>query len=192
MGDKIFVAMGASNHSEKERQTEDYYATEPKAVDCLIEETDLVFNKNIWEPASGGNHIADKLRGYGFDVRTSDIIKRCDDTEILDFLTSNEKWHGDIITNPPYKIAQKFAEKALESVEEGAKVAMFLKVLFLESKGRKEFFKKYPPKYVFISSGRLNCAMNGDFRTYKSSAIAYAWYVWEKGFQGDPIIKWIN
>ena len=24
------------------------------------------------------------------------------------------------------------------------------------------------------------------------SAIAYAWDVWEKGFTGDPVIKWFN
>ena len=24
------------------------------------------------------------------------------------------------------------------------------------------------------------------------SAIAYAWYVWEKGFTSDPVIKWFN
>jgi hypothetical protein len=24
------------------------------------------------------------------------------------------------------------------------------------------------------------------------SAVAYAWYVWEKGFNGDTIVKWFN
>lgn len=28
--------------------------------------------------------------------------------------------------------------------------------------------------------------------TNPESAIAYAWYVWEKGFTGDPVIKWFN
>lgn len=36
------------------------------------------------------------------------------------------------------------------------------------------------------------CAMNGNFASISSSAAAYAWFVWEKGFKGDPIIKWIN
>lgn len=69
---------------------------------------------------------------------------------------------------------------------------MFLKLQFLEGKQRKELFKKYPPKVVYVSSSRLICAKNGDFSEYKSSAVAYAWFVWEKGFKGDPIIKWIN
>lgn len=44
-----------------------------------------------------------------------------------------------------------------------------------------------------FSSSRLNCAKNGDFETYKNnSAIAYGWFIWEKGFKGDTIIKWFN
>jgi hypothetical protein len=32
-----------------------------------------------------------------------------------------------------------------------------------------------------------------NLEKYKaSSAIAYAWFEFEKGYSGDPIIKWIN
>jgi len=24
------------------------------------------------------------------------------------------------------------------------------------------------------------------------SAVAYAWFIWEKGYKGDTIVKWIN
>lgn len=24
------------------------------------------------------------------------------------------------------------------------------------------------------------------------SAVAYAWYVWQKGYKGNTIVKWIN
>lgn len=75
---------------------------------------------------------------------------------------------------------------------EGRKVAMFLKLQFLEGKARKKLFEKYPPKTVYVSSSRLICAMNGDFERYSSSAVAYAWFVWEKGYTGDTVIKWIN
>ena len=33
---------------------------------------------------------------------------------------------------------------------------------------------------------------NGDFDKYKSSAVAYAWFVWQKGYKGDTVIRWIN
>ena len=100
--------------------------------------------------------------------------------------------NGDIVTKPPYKYAQQFVEHALSKVDVGRKVCMFLKVLFLEGKARKELFNKYPPKTIYISSSRINCAKNGDFDTYTSSAIAYAWFIWEKGYCGETIIKWTN
>ena len=93
---------------------------------------------------------------------------------------------------PPYKYALEFRQKALELIPVGNKVAFFLKLTFLEGQKRRKFFEKNPPKVVYVSSARLNCAKNGDFDAYKSSAMAYAWFVWEKGFTGKPVIEWIN
>ena len=99
----------------------------------------------------------------------------------------------DIVTNPPYSKAREFVEHALEILEDGRKVAMFLKIQFLEGKARRALFDKYPPKVIYVSSSRLHCVMNGDFeRCAKSSAICYAWFVWEKGYTGDTVIRWIN
>lgn len=175
----------------EEREINDYYATEPKAVEKLLHlET---FNENIWECACGENHITNVLRNNGYNVRASDLIVRTDDVEQMDFLTSNEHFNGDIITNPPYKYATEFVYKALDSINEGNKIAMFLKVQFLEGKKRKILFQKFPPKVIYVSSSRLNCAKNGDFKTFnQNSAIAYAWYVWEKGYKGDTVVKWFN
>lgn len=86
----------------------------------------------------------------------------------------------------------EFIQKALSIIPKGRKVAMFLKLTFLEGQKRKDFFLHNPPKTVYVSASRLICAMNGDFDKYPSSAVAYAWFVWEKGYAGDPVIKWIN
>lgn len=72
---------------------------------------------------------------------------------------------------------------------------MFLKVQFLEGKERKKLFLNYPPKYIYVSSSRILCAKNAEFERMKQgggSAVAYAWYVWEKGYKGNTILKWIN
>lgn len=149
----------------------------------------------IWECACGEGHLSKVLEQHGFEVISTDLIYRgFGDPEPLDFLKETlDDFEGDIITNPPYKYALEFVEQALNSVQPGRKVAMFLKLQFLEGKKRKEFFLHNPPKVVYVSSSRLNCAMNGDFEKYPSNnAICYAWFVWEKGFKGDPVIKWIN
>ena len=188
----IYTTLGASNHTDKERQEHDYYATEPKAVEILLENE--TFNHNIWECACGEGHISKVLEVAGYDVYSSDLIYRgYGDTEPFNFLEDTlEDFEGDIITNPPYKFALEFCETALQTVQTGHKVAMFLKLTFLEGKKRQSFFRKNPPKIVYVFSSRISCAMNGEFEKYPSSAVAYAWFVWEKGFEGDPIIKWIN
>lgn len=192
--ESIYKMLGASNHTEEERQKEDYYATDPIAVELLLDlET---FNKDVWECACGEKHMSNVLEKRGFNVRSSDIIKRCDDIEEYDFLNNeNIEWKGDIITNPPYKYAEEFVYKALQIIPTGNKVAMFLRLQFLEGKKRKQLFTNFPPSKVLISSSRIICAKNADFEKMKQgggSAVAFAWIIWEKGFKGDPIIKWFN
>lgn len=187
----IYATLGASNHSDNQREKNDYYATNPLAAELLCNE--IQFHENIWEPAVGEGHLAEVFKKRGYKVRASDLIDRgYINTETIDFLTYTGSFNGDIITNPPYKYAQEFVEKALSIINDGNYVAMFLKLQFLEGKKRRELFDKFPPKTVYVASGRLLCAMNGDFEKYGSSAVAYAWFVWEKGFKGDPSIKWIN
>ena len=189
----IYTTLGASNHTDKERHKNDYYATEPKAVDLLLENEE--FNHLIWECACGEGHMSKVLEAAGHKVISTDLVYRgFGEKKPLDFLKSNViDFQGDIITNPPYKYALEFAVKALETVRDGGKVALFLKLLFLEGKKRKEFFKKYPPKTIYVGSSRLSCAMNGDFEKYGyGGAVAYAWYIWEKGYSSDTVVKWIN
>lgn len=99
----------------------------------------------------------------------------------------------DIVTNPPYKYALEFVEHALDILADGHKAAMFLKLQFLEGKARRRLFEEHPPKTVYVSSSRLVCALNGDFEAAKGkNAVAYAWYVWVKGYTGETVVKWIN
>ena len=190
----IYKTLGASNHTDKERQNEDYYATTPKAAELLLElET---FSPNIWECACGEGHLSKVFESKGYNVRSSDLMDRGFGEIETDFLgIDNIEWSGDVITNPPYKYAQEFVEKSLQIIPTGNKVAMFLKLQFMEGKGRKNLFLKNPPKTIYVSSSRLMCAKNAEFEKMVAgggSAVAYAWYVWEKGFIGTTELKWFN
>ena len=190
MKEDIFRNLGASNHSMGERQSEDYYATDPLAGELLLEI--LPELNNIWECACGEGHLAKVFNRAGKLAKATDLIDR-GYGDVENFLLCSESYrNGDIVTNPPYIYAQQFVEHALSLVDTGRYVCMFLKVLFLEGKARKKLFNQYPPKTVYISSSRINCAKNGDFKSYTSSAIAYAWFVWLKGYQGKTIVEWIN
>lgn len=191
MKESVFINLGASNHAKKGTRAEyDYYATDPIAAKLLLEVKPQL--NNIWECACGEGHLARVFDNYGKLNKATDLMDRGYGS-IEDFLLNDEPYkNGDIVTNPPYSKAVEFVKHALNKVDEGRYVCMFLKVLFLESQTRKELFSKYPLKTIYVSSTRINCAKNGDFKTYNSSAIAYAWYVWKKGYKGDTVVKWIN
>lgn len=187
----VFKIIGASNHAAHERQQQDYYATEPAATEwlCRLEQ----FRGPILEPSCGEGHISRVLTQYGYTVESRDFIDRGFGTPGCNFLAKdNVSWEGDIITNPPYRYAKEFVEKALQIIPKGRKVAMFLKLTFLEGKARRSLFRTSPPARVWVSSSRLKCAINGEFDAVGGSATAYAWFIWEKGYKGDPIIKWFN
>lgn len=186
----VFKTLGASNHAEHERSRYDYYATEPKATEWLLKLEQ--FDGPILEPACGEGHISEVLTRGGYSVTSRDLIDR-GYGEMADFLAiDNQEWNGDIVTNPPYAYAQEFVEKALQIIPEGKKVCMFLKLTFLEGKRRKHLFSTQPPARVWVSCSRLLCAMNGKFDEISSSATAYAWFVWVKGWKGDTVVKWFN
>ena len=189
----LYKINGCSSHSKEERAEYDFYATHPRAVEMLLELEE--FSENVWEPCAGNNMITNVLIEHGHKVRNSDIVDRTGDIEIFDFLQEpqDDTQDCDIITNPPYKYAKEFVENSMRWIKPGHKVAMLLKLTFLEGKKRSELFKKYPPKYVYVSTSRMNCLKNGDDNVpFIGGAVCFCWFVWEKGFTGEPIIRWFN
>ena len=190
----LHVMLGSPHHANEEREVNDFYATDPRALELLLNTEK--FDLNVWEPACGKGHLSEVLKNRGHTVRSTDLIDRGYGEGGVDFLQCTEKFNGDVITNPPYKYAQQFVEHAIERIPDGHKVAMFLKLTFLESQRRRELFEKHPPEYIYVSSSRLRCAIGGDFEKYEqggcSTAIAYAWFIWRKGFTGEPRVRWFN
>lgn len=183
----VFATLWATNHSEWEREQNDFYATDPIAIDLLFEQEAF---SNILEPACWQGHLSKAMIERGCKVESYDLVDRGYWT-LKDFFDIDE-WDGDIVTNPPYSIAQKFVEHSLDIIKPWAKAAFFLRLLFLEGKARKKLFLENPPKVIYVCSGRVNCAKNWEFDRYTSSAMAYAWFVWEKGHKGETVVRWIN
>jgi len=182
------ATIGATTNADREKN--DYYATEPRAVHKLLEHER--FNNNIWENACGEGNISKVLKEYNYNVYSTDLIDRGYQDKLVDFLLYKGKFNGDIITNPPYKHVTDFIIKSLDTVNEGNKVAMLLKLTHLEGKERyKKIYSVTPPKTVYVFSYRVNCAKNNDFSNLKNSAICYAWFIWEKGYKGNTTIKWL-
>lgn len=186
----VMATLNASGHSVSDRADWDYYATPPTATFALM--ACEIFTNPIWECAAGEGHISKVLQDR-YTVRSSDIIQRCEGIEQVDFLSiENQKWDGDIVTNPPFAKATEFLEKALNIVDEGRKIAFFLRVQFLEGVKRRVVFNQHPPIRVWVASRNLRCAKNGDFANATGNASTYCWFVWKKGFTGRPQLGWFN
>lgn len=190
----VFSSLGARVDALSEREPTDFYATDPKALEVFLEtlkQDGIALPRKICEPACGMGHLSEVLKSHGYEVDSYDLHNHGYGKIGVDFLKSDLKYEC-LLTNPPYKYALSFVKKSLENVSSNGYVVMFLKIQFLEGKERYKFFRKNPPKFVYVNSSRQNCAKNADFEKHiRNSAICYAWFVWQKGFSGEPIIRWI-
>lgn len=193
----VFATLGASNHSKEERETHDFYATDPVAIDKLA--TKFTIPHKVWEPCCGAGHLSERLKQMGHEVFSTDLIDRgYGDT--MDFLSWDADVHSGefdcILTNPPYKYVKECVLKALSLLDDGGYACFLLKTTAIESRSRYECIYKFnPPRYVFQFIDRILCAKNGDFewsrKNLGAGAQAYAWFVWEKGYKGQTTLDWI-
>lgn len=194
---RIYATLGASNQVITDREKDDYYATPPKAVKLLCELEK--FHKDILEPCCGEGHISKTLIDLGYNVESSDLINRGYGDRFCSIMDYTGPIKKDIITNPPYEYAADFVRKSLEIVDTDYRVAMFLKLTFLESKSRYWLFNQYPIEKVYVSSTRLGCGKGGVFNRIdpdgevnEGGAVCYAWFIWTKGFSGKTTLDFFN
>ena len=167
------------------RPDNDYYPTPPAATEALLSvET---FAGDIWEPACGDGAICKVLAAHGHQVIASDLIDRGYGEAPHDFLTAT-RTVANIITNPPFKLGEAFVRQAL--ARSTAKVALLGKLQFLEGAKRKVMFETTPLARVWVFSKRLTMTREGK-KMENSGMIAFAWYVWEHGYTGQPVLGWL-
>lgn len=191
---KIQGANIAGGNPSRGRVDNDFYATPKEATEALLKVEKIIYP--ALEPACGEGHIARLLKGG--NVIATDLIDREYGIGGIDFLKYEFGHITDydictVITNPPFNLFQDFAEKALKIATH--KVILFGKLQALEGQKRATFLENSPLKAVYVFKKRINPMRNGsdvDENGKKwASTMAFAWYVWEKGYTGEPIIKWI-
>ena len=168
-----------------DRQKDDFYATPFEASQQLLDVE--IFDGGIYEPCCGQGHISKVLIKNGYDVESSDLVDRGYGKSNIDFLMEYKK-RDNIITNPPYgRMLMKFVKQTQEIAEK--KVALLLKLTFLEGQERKEFFKECPPTRVHVFSKRLSLMKNGQ--SYDGGMMALAWFVWDKDSDKTTTVNWL-
>lgn len=185
--------MSSTNrHNAEKRHIADYYVTPVKDIitflGALDEEVTLdIWDKTILDPCAGGDPSHDMsypkaLREYyaipddwngikTIDIREDSLAEtKCNYIETkLDYKPFL------VISNPPFNQAMEFIKKALDDVEDGGYVAMLLRLNFLETKARKEFFDNYMPTWIFVHHKRMSFTDAGG-----TDSVAYCHMVWKK------------
>lgn len=192
----IFKIIAASNHSDTERESNDFYATEPKAIDALLAYKGLQLPNVIWEPSCGTGELSKRLIEKGYDVISTDLIDRgygMGGVNFFEQITMPDSCTC-ILTNPPYKYATEYVKHALSILPKDGFLCLFLKTTFAEGQQRyREIFSITPPILVLQCVQRILCAKNADFVGSVSSAVSYAWWIWQKGNYDTPTtLYWIN
>lgn len=178
------------------RNKNDYYQTPYSMTRQLLEVEN--FEGNILEPSCGAGAIVKVLRDYDKSVDYCDLNNGFSLTGIFknfkDFVNDDFERYDNIITNPPYSLAKEFILKAKQITNN--KIAMLLPLNYLHGVTRyNEIYldKEFPLKsvYVFCRYGMLEETIRDD-GTYRTGMMVYAWYIWDKSYKGEPIIRWLN
>jgi hypothetical protein len=131
------------------------------------------------EPAANRGHMARPLSEYFQLVMPSDVHDYGAGYTVRDYLFGlNSHWGRTdwTITNPPFKLAEQFIERAIALSNRG--VAMLVRSAFLEGIGRFErLFSLRPPEFVLQFTERV-VMHRGKLAPDGSTATAYCWLVW--------------
>lgn len=167
----------------EDRDSLDFFPTPPWATralcGALLQREHKLEGQTCWEPAAGNGDMVGPLGEYFKVVIGSDVHDWSDGRfPLIDFLWPAKHPLFDwIITNPPFRLADQFAETAIERARVG--VAMLVRTAFLEGKERFRFFMRHPPSLILQFSERV-VMHRGKLSPGGSSATAYCWIVWEK------------
>lgn len=187
----------AGGNSSSQRQRDDYYATSPDTTKLFLDKflkDGNKFGNRIWECACGEGHISKVLKSYfpGKEIISTDLIYRGFGTGEVDFLLAKEE-ADTIITNPPFRLMNDFIEQGLEKCKKN--LILFGKIQTLEGVERVSILKNSPLKYVYVYTKRQATWKNGmsldEYGKKWATTMCTAWFVWEKGYAGEPVLRWI-
>ncbi|MFN3833750.1 MAG: hypothetical protein ACK4SQ_16110 [Allorhizobium sp.] len=191
-------AVGTKTATKDERG-DDLYETPIEAVRALLALESFV--TEVWEPSVGRGAILKPLEAAGYDVRISDAVDRGiakrdgEVQDVGDFLlmradedfAAGMRCGPDIVTNPPYGIANAYIAHALREFRPG-KMAMLLNLNFLagfDDPDRCFCMDENPPSRIYVFTRRLPMMHRDGWEGNKaSSQMNTAWFVWERQLGG--------
>jgi hypothetical protein len=188
----LVSGMGTTQHALADRGN-DLYETPAVAVEALLRAENLP--GVLWEPACGRGAITRLLRATGRQVYSTDLVDYSSsdqDCAGWDFMMETQLPLGveAIVTNPPFKNANEFVEKAIDLCP---RVVMLLRLAFLESERRSPILDSVALARVHIFRKRLpQMHRDGWQGNFSNSGMAFAWFVWDKAHTGPTELHRIS
>lgn len=174
---------------EYERHADDWYVEPAWSVEALAR-VERSFSGVVLDPCCGGGNIPRTLRQRGVDAIGADLRDRgyaCG--AVAPYTTSIPAISPDsVISNPPYREAQAFVETALTHTTD--RVCCLLRLAFLETPDRAAWFRESGLSRVWVSSRRISMPPGDSGAVAKGGKVAFAWFVWEHGWSGAPVLGW--
>lgn len=177
--------MSATNRGSK-REAQDLYSTPESAFKPLIPY--LPKTVSFWEPAAGDGRLIKMLRKSGREAWGCDLnhgFNLYSMGEVKNELEQNKSFGQDfladfqlrefIITNPPFSLAEEFVRHSLEVADE---TMMLLRLNFLGSSKRRDWFRAHEPNAMFVITPRPSFVNGG------SDACEYMWTYWGTRYSG--------
>lgn len=182
----------------------DDFPTPPWATRALLEHvilptvgTDSLDGASCWEPACNRGCMSIPLAEYFAEVWASDVHDYGNGAVQHDFLLpfipatfieDGPPLPDWIISNPPFRLAEQFIERAARIALHG--FAFLVRTSFIEGVGRYEnLFSKNPPSIVAQFAERVPM-VKGRYDHTASTATSYSWLVWTHGQPGTRLV-WI-
>lgn len=205
----------------EDREQDDFYTTDPVSLEkllmhlsnCGTDDPDFTLrwafdgckseDRAVWECAAGNGNLSNYLRENGYRVIASDLKNRggYSVTSDIDFLKTGDCFWSHygamiecniILTNPPYSLANEFILHALDILPEGGFYIALMNITYLHGIARYEqIYSKGCLRYVYVFSKKISCWKNGVRDDKGGRMIVYAWYVFQKGYDGVCSLFWL-
>ncbi|HXO68656.1 MAG TPA: hypothetical protein VN838_06815 [Bradyrhizobium sp.] len=176
-----------------------HFYQEPKAVtEKLIDRAFGGVGRRhlvIHDPCCGEGNIPKTFQAAGFNQAWGSDIADRGYGVVHDFLSDGYPFEPPdwICTNPPYQDAQRVIDKALTICD---RVAVFVRLSFLEGQKRRAWFEAGCLSRVLVCSSRVLCPPKAMIsavpqKEKPAGAIAYCWCLFDRNEACAPTLEWI-
>ena len=153
------------------RPKDDFFQTPLECTASIVAAEANFLPKTIWEPCAGNDAIAGFLEAMGYRVIKTDLNRKTDGIDKIDFLLERKPQALAVVTNPPFTLAREIIVHA-----KGLGVtymALLLKSDFFNCGESADVWDIWPPARIHALTWRP------DFRRQGRPTMTCSWYVWD-------------